>query len=258
MKMPNDLIARFAKVATNKPVKREQTLYGTVVKQDGETVYVTLDGSNVQTPMYTTVDTEPGNRVTVMIKNHTAIITGNISSPAARSTDVQAININVENCAKTATDFIRKEEDGPLVFGDHESECETDLRLEAKSLRFYIRSIMDLYKPYYEVGDTIDVEWTGAGFVSNEGVNVYFSIPLSKPVIGTPTVSVESSNGLIIRQNGTFTHGSSASGYVKPTYSATLSCDGGIVNVVATLSSTANAVNDAPCGITASLTIAFS
>lgn len=257
MKLSNDLITRFAKVTTNKPVKREQTLYGTVVKQDGKT-YVQLDGSDILTPTYTTVNAMNGERVMVMIKNHTAIITGNITSPAARSDDVDLIDKNIEACAKTATDFIRKDDKDGLVFGDHESEFETDLMLEGKALRFYIRSAMDLYKPYYEAGDTIDVEWTGTGFVSDASSKVYFSIPLSRPVIGTSNVSVNSSNGLIVRQNGTFTHGSSASGYVKPTYSATLSCDGGIVNVVATLSSTANAVNDAPCGITASLTIAFS
>ena len=257
MKLSNDLITRFAKVTTNKPVKREQTLYGTVVKQDGKT-YVQLDGSNILTPTYTTVTAMSGDRVMVMIKNHTAIITGNLKSPAARSEDVALIDKNIEACAKTATDFIRVDDEGRIVFGDHESEFETDLMLEAKALRFYIRSAMDLYKPYYEVGDTVDIEWTGAGFVTNSSQNVHFSIPLAKPVIGTPTVSVSSINGLIIRQNGAFTHASSESQHVEPTYSATLSCDGGIVNVVATLSSTANAVNDAPCGITASLTIAFS
>ena len=256
MDLSDRLLSQFAKVTNDRSGKSERTLYGTVVEQDGN-VYVRLDGSDILTPVYTTVDTLNGERVIVTLKNHTAIIIGNITSPAARSEDVQQIDDNTAAAAKTATDYIRTDKNG-VIFGDHTNDTNTDVWIDGKSLRFYIKSIVAVYKPYYEKGDSIDVEWTGSGFVSDSSGKVYFSIPLAKPVIGGPGVIVTSSNGLKIRQNGSYTHGSSSSAYAKPTYSATLSCDGGIVNVVATLSSTADAVNEAPCGLTASLQIAFS
>lgn len=256
MELSKQLVSQFAKVTNDKSRKNERTLYGTVVEKDGNT-YVMLDGSDILTPVYTTVETLNGERVMVTLKNHSAIITGNITSPAARNSDVQQIDDNTAEAAKKATDYILRLEDG-IAFGDHTNDTNTDVRIDAKSLRFYVKSMMTIYKPYYEIGDTIDVEWTGTGFVSDLSTNVYFSLPLSKPVIGDPSVVVSSINGLLIRQNGSYTHGSSETMYAQPTYSATLSCDGGIVNVVATLSSIANSVDESPCGITASLRIAFS
>lgn len=247
MKLPNELLSQFAKATRVKKTKTEQTFYGTIVEQDGKT-YVRLDGSNALTPAYTTVKMINGERVTVMIKNHTAIVTGNISTPAARSDDVETINRNWDAAAKTATDYIHKNEDGSVVFKDSTSEDDTDLMIDVKTLRFYIKSITSLYKPYYEHGDSIDIEWHGSGYVV--GSNVFFSIPLAKPVIGSPRAVVNSVNGLTIRQNG------SANTNTQPTYSATLTCDGGIINVIATISSTA--ITEAPCGVTASISIAFS
>ena len=89
MSLSSELISQFAKV-TNDLVKskKETTVYGTVVDYNGSK-YVKLDGSDLLTPISTTADTLDGERVTVMIKNHTATVTGNISSPAARNKDVK-------------------------------------------------------------------------------------------------------------------------------------------------------------------------
>ena len=88
MALTNDLISKFVKITNDKPsTVKETTLYGNAVIRDGKT-YVKLDGSDEPTPVNTTANIKDGERVTVMIKNHTAIITGNISSPAARSEDV--------------------------------------------------------------------------------------------------------------------------------------------------------------------------
>ena len=88
MVLPNDLVSQFVK-ATNdsKQSKEETTVFGTTVEYEGRT-YVRLDGSELLTPVSTTAKTNPNERVTVMIKNHTATITGNVSSPAARTGDV--------------------------------------------------------------------------------------------------------------------------------------------------------------------------
>ena len=91
MSLSSDLISEFVKVTKDdeKP-KSEAIVYGTTVVYEGST-YVKLDGSELLTPVSTTSATKPGERVTVMIKDHTATITGNMSSPSARSGDVEDI-----------------------------------------------------------------------------------------------------------------------------------------------------------------------
>ena len=87
MNLSNDLISQFVKYTKDDTkAPSESTFYGTVV-EDGK-IYVKLDGSDQLTPISTTAAVKDGDRVTVMIKNHTAVITGNASSPAARSGDV--------------------------------------------------------------------------------------------------------------------------------------------------------------------------
>ena len=90
MALSNDLIQQFVKATKDdtKP-KSETTAFGTVV-YDGKP-YVKLDGSDLLTPVTTTVNVKDGERVTVTIKDHTATVTGNVSSPAARTGDVQEV-----------------------------------------------------------------------------------------------------------------------------------------------------------------------
>ena len=89
MELPKKLINEFAKITndTEKP-ENDTTVYG-VISKNGDSTYVQLDGSDLLTPVSTTTDTQDGDRVTVLIKNHTAIVTGNMTSPAARTDDVK-------------------------------------------------------------------------------------------------------------------------------------------------------------------------
>lgn len=106
MALSNDLIAQFVKVTNDntKNTKETTIVYGTTVVDKGKT-YVKLDGSEVLTPISATADAVPGERVTVMIKNHTATITGNISSPAARVADVKNIQIDSDGISSKITEF---------------------------------------------------------------------------------------------------------------------------------------------------------
>ena len=89
MPLSTDLISQFVKVTKSEPEEsKESTAYGTTVEYNGST-YVKLDGSDLLTPIVTTADVKSGERVTVMIKDHTATVTGNITSPAARTGDVK-------------------------------------------------------------------------------------------------------------------------------------------------------------------------
>lgn len=116
----------------------------------------------------------------------------------------------------------------------------------------YIASADMSYRPYYRAGDVIN--FTGnasvrtAGYVTNEGKNVVFTIPVSKPVIGSPSVAAASGKGFVLRQDSKYTHGSASSTFVTPTsYSVTLNSMGFIVTAVFDV--TTNVVNNDAIGI---------
>lgn len=104
MTLSSDLISQFVKVTKDdKKTKTESTVYGTVVEYEGSK-YVKLDGSDRLTPVITTATYKDGERVSVMIKNHTAIVTGNISSPSASSKDVDSMGNDVSDAANKITE----------------------------------------------------------------------------------------------------------------------------------------------------------
>lgn len=111
MNLSSDLISDLVKVtnSTTKTTKNESTVYGTIVSYKGSK-YVQLDGSDLLTPISTTADMIPGERVTVLIKNHTATVTGNISSPAARSDDVKDLSGEVVEVGLLIADKVSTEE----------------------------------------------------------------------------------------------------------------------------------------------------
>lgn len=95
MALSNELISQFAKITTEKEeTKTEEVVYGTTVSYNG-TVYVKLDGSDRLTPITSTTVVKPDERVTVMIKDHSAIVTGNLSSPSARNSDVEELGTQI-------------------------------------------------------------------------------------------------------------------------------------------------------------------
>lgn len=91
MALSNDIISQFVKATNDKPeTKKEATVYGTTVEYGGR-MFVRIDGSDLLTPISTTTDVKEDERVTVTIKDHTATVTGNISSPSARTDDVKDV-----------------------------------------------------------------------------------------------------------------------------------------------------------------------
>lgn len=91
MALSSDLISQLVKAAQpNEKKPTESTTYGTTVEQNGN-LYVQLDGSDVLTPVSSTVKMKSGERVIVSIKDHSAIVTGNLTTQAARSDDVDDV-----------------------------------------------------------------------------------------------------------------------------------------------------------------------
>lgn len=106
-----------------------------------------------------------------------------------------------------------------------------------------------IYRPYWRKGDTIDVHCTVVGWVTNSGTDVYFTLPLQRPVIGYPTVTATSLNGVTIRQNNKYLYGSTSSTYTKP---ASYTCHIAYVDVVTVImhfSNTTNVLNNDALGI---------
>lgn len=93
MELSENLKDQFAKMVNNKSDSNsnsDDVIYGTVKVYSDGTKAVILDGSNIATPFETVTDAENDDRVTVRVKNHKAVITGNLSSPAARTDAVKA------------------------------------------------------------------------------------------------------------------------------------------------------------------------
>lgn len=100
MPLSSDLISQFVRMTKQEKQKKESIVYGTIKSSDGKQ-YVQLDGSVFLTPFYTTTDVADEERVVVMIKDHTAVVTGNVSSPSARRKEVKAISQEVNDKINT-------------------------------------------------------------------------------------------------------------------------------------------------------------
>ena len=100
-----DLISEFVKITNDKKDdKKEGTVYATVVGGT-EDKYVRIDGSDLLTPMDTTTDIEDGERVTLMIKDHKAIVTGNVTTPSASTTKVHKVAESVNSVSDRVGTF---------------------------------------------------------------------------------------------------------------------------------------------------------
>lgn len=111
------------------------------------------------------------------------------------------------------------------------------------------------YKLYYESGDTIAGKWKGGGYVTTAKKEVVFTVPLARPIVGNPTISVSAS--LIIRQGSKYTHGSSSSVKVTPKSYEVERGIGDAICITCVMSDLTNAVNNDACAVAANLTIRF-
>lgn len=197
MSLSHELAVQFAKITKDKETTKFDTIvYGTAVVQEGST-YVKLDGSDILTPVSTTAVVNDGERVSVLIKNHTASITGNSSSPAARAEDVassgeaiknlQADNITLKDSLSAANSNIKNLQSADVTITKNvevvkkdvealQNEISTVLRIESSrgiifknnqvstvlSAIIYKGSkrITDISTLKSEYGDTAYLEWS--------------------------------------------------------------------------------------------------
>lgn len=96
MALSSDLISQFVKATkdTSKDIT-ETIVYGTVQE---DVSMVLIDGSDTPTPVNTSVVLRKDDRVSILLKNHEAIVTGNTTSPAPRKDEV--IDVSKLNAAE--------------------------------------------------------------------------------------------------------------------------------------------------------------
>ena len=88
MDLSNNLISQFAKITKDQNGSSSETIvYGTAVSY-GDKLYVNIDGSDSITPVVTTSEFKAGERVTVLLKDHSATKLANVSNPAASTETV--------------------------------------------------------------------------------------------------------------------------------------------------------------------------
>jgi len=111
-----DVISQFAKVVNkDKKHNTETTVRGTIVEENG-IKYVKLAGSDPSTPLadtdlqvdFMTATAKHDDRVLVLIKDHTATVTGNLSAPAASTDDIETFNKDVIDQLNANSAYIEK------------------------------------------------------------------------------------------------------------------------------------------------------
>lgn len=109
MELSAQLLKSFAKVVNqpSKETSKTLTIYGDL-KNDKNDFYVKIDGSEEYIPTYTVVNGQTGDRVVCEIRNHSVLVTGNLSSPSATGDDVKQVSdkIDVLEANRITTDYL--------------------------------------------------------------------------------------------------------------------------------------------------------
>ena len=92
MDLSKQLVKDFVEV-TGDSKRTDTTVYGTIVENNG-VMCVRIDGSDEITPIVSTTTVKEGDRVTVHIRNHQTVVSGNTTNPS--------IGINEENGLRSA------------------------------------------------------------------------------------------------------------------------------------------------------------
>lgn len=159
MNLPTQLISEFVKVTTDEvEVKKESTVYGTIVEYNNS-MCVRLDGSDLLTPITYTTDIKDGDRVIVMIKNHTATVTGNTTSPSASTTVVTKVvenvldiqNVVARNIESTTAKFEELETKNATITGELDANKASIKKLEAQDVK--INGSLNVVKENVEILD---------------------------------------------------------------------------------------------------------
>ena len=203
MALSQDLINQFVKLTDRKEKPKEVTVNGTYKMINGEE-YVQIDGSEIWTPVTSTVEAETGERVKVMIKNHTATVTGNISSPSARSKSVQDLKDEVDeqgNTIKQLDNTIEQQNNSIIQIDNNIKQVNNDILQANNAINQQGNIIKQLGNEINQQGDVINSMNNDITANSNEITAINNTIVQQNNTIIQHGNTIEQ-QGNIIKQQG--------------------------------------------------------
>lgn len=112
MSLSADLISQFVKITNDKKETKNDTItYGTIFKKDDK-YQVQLDGSDITMPVSisqlssSTIASEDGSRVIILIKNHTATIIGSLEPQGATVTTLDGTELKLKSVEEIKADNV--------------------------------------------------------------------------------------------------------------------------------------------------------
>lgn len=111
------------------------------------------------------------------------------------------------------------------------------------------------FKPYITIGDTITLHHNLSGYITSSGTDLLFFIPVSCYIAGATKATLKfklgTSEGVKVRQRGNYIYGSNGNAYVNATIKSQTTFINRYsgVNVVLTMTSATNAINNEACGV---------
>ena len=203
MALSQDLINQFVKLTDKEEKSKEVTVNGTYRMINGEE-YVQIDGSEIWTPVTSTVEAETGERVKVMIKNHTATVTGNISSPSARSKSVQDLKDEVDeqgNTIKQLDNTIEQQNNSIIQINNNIKQVNNDILQANNAINQQGNIIKQLGNEVNQQGDKIESINNDITAHSNEITQINNTIVQQNNTITQHGNTIEQ-QGNIIKQQG--------------------------------------------------------
>ncbi len=203
MALSQDLINQFVKLTDREEKPKEVTVNGTYKMINGEE-YVQIDGSEIWTPVTSTVEAETGERVKVMIKNHTATVTGNISSPSARSKSVKDLKDEVDeqgNTIKQLDNTIEQQNNSIIQIDNNIKQVNNDILQANNAINQQGNIIKQLGNEINQQGDVINSMNNDITANSNEITAINNTIVQQNNTITQHGNTIEQ-QGNIIKQQG--------------------------------------------------------
>lgn len=146
MGLSSELASQFAKV-TNDSIRNTSgtKLYGTITML-GEVPYVRLDGTEELTPISRTVEVAEGDRVEVMIANHSATVTGNLTDPS----------IGIVRAGNLESKITQTAEEIRLEVSDLSQNLQSNITQTATEIRSEISGLNGSIEEFSEFKQTVE------------------------------------------------------------------------------------------------------
>lgn len=163
MALSNQIASQFAKLVTDNKKNTEGSTLNATYKKIGDTEYVQLDGSDILTPVTSTVVAEQDDRVKVLIKDHMATVIGNITSPSARNKDVSNLKDEVDEQGNT----IKQMDNTIIQQGNSIVQMETNINQHSVTLNQHDTKINQQGDEIVSIKNTILAQGNSIELINN-------------------------------------------------------------------------------------------